>query len=150
MKDKVQLEATYPQSPEKIWRALTESDKLSRWLMPTDFKPLIGYRFRLETSNEAFVRGKVIEVDEGKLIAFTWDDEDEGESVVVWRVQPVDGGTRVSVEHRPVEAPVVNCLAIDRYFNWAYALRHNLPGLLRLLEGLERTPQAPIVYAEVI
>jgi uncharacterized protein YndB with AHSA1/START domain len=148
MKDKVQLEATYPQSPDKVWKALTESEKVSRWLMPTDFKPLIGYHFRLETSSGAHVRGKVIEVEVGKLIAFTWNDEDDGESVVVWRVEPVDGGTRVSVEHWPVETPAVNCLRIDNYFNWSYALRHNLPGLLKLLEHIDRTPRAPVVYAE--
>jgi uncharacterized protein YndB with AHSA1/START domain len=142
MKDTVQLEATYPHPPERVWKALTESDKLSRWLMPNDFRPLIGYRFRLETPAGAIVKGKVIEVEDQALIAFTWNDEDDGESVVVWRLEPVDGGTRVSVEHRPVETPEVTRIPIDAYFNWRYALRHRLPGLLALLRGVERHSSA--------
>lgn len=138
MRETVQLEATYPHPPERVWKALTQSDKLSRWLMPTDFQPLIGFRFRMESPGGAAIRGKVIEIEDHQLIAFTWDDEDDGESVVVWRLEPVDGGgTRVSVEHRPVEPAEVTRIPIDAYFNWRYALRHNLPGLLALLRGLE-------------
>jgi hypothetical protein len=151
MKDKVELEATYPHPPERVWMALTESGALAEWLMPTDFKPLIGYRFRMSRADSAPIRGKVIEVEEGRLLAYTWEDGESGqESKVVWSLVPVDGGTHVHLEHIPIEAPVVNCIATESYFNWLYALRHSLPGLLMLLAARERSPAAPIVYVEEV
>lgn len=136
MKDKVELDAVYPHPPERVWEALTDPAALAHWLMPADFKPLIGFRFRMDRPDGDAVKGKVIEVQEGKLLAYTWDDGESDEpSVVVWRLDPTDGGTRVSLEHRYVETPEVTCLPMDRYFNWSYAIRHRLPGLLALLAG---------------
>ncbi|HWA83253.1 MAG TPA: SRPBCC domain-containing protein [Fimbriimonadaceae bacterium] len=150
MKDRIQLEAQYPHPPERVWEALTTTQALGTWLMPTDFKPLIGYRFRFERAEGSPVRGKVTDVEANRLLAYTWRDEDEGESsLVVWTLEPTDGGTRLRLEHLPIEEPIVTCLAVDNYFNWEYALRHGLPGMLRLLAGLESgRPRAPIVYVQ--
>jgi uncharacterized protein YndB with AHSA1/START domain len=147
MKDKVELEATYPHSPELVWQALTDPAALSQWLLPADFKPLIGFRFRLDRPNADAIKGKVIEVEEGRLLAYTWDDGEAPEpSVVCWTLNPTGDGTRLRLEHRYVETPEVNCIPIDNYFNWSYAIRYSLPGLLVLLSHRLRSPQPPIVY----
>jgi uncharacterized protein YndB with AHSA1/START domain len=148
MKDRVQLEAVYPQPPERVWQALTDPEVLSQWLMPTDFKPMIGYRFRLDRPGQSAVRGKVLEVEPGKLLSFTWeDDEEEGQpSLVVWSLDPHDGGTKLTVEHRPLEQPAVTCIAVDLYFNWRQALKRGLPFALRLLAA--RMTRPPIVYVD--
>jgi uncharacterized protein YndB with AHSA1/START domain len=147
MTERLQLEATYPHPPERVWKAITDPEAMSAWLMPTNFKPLIGYRFRMERLDAAAITGKVIEVDEGKILAYTWDDGEAGEgSKVIWTLEPVDGGTRVRLEQVAIEAPVVNVIATESYFNWLYALRHGLPGLLRILAAHDRTPKPPIVY----
>lgn len=147
MKEKIEIDATFRESPEQVWEALTDSEALSMWLMPTDFKPLIGYRFRLERSGQTAIEGKVIEVEPQRLLAYTWRDEEDGPpSKVIWTLEPKVGGTHLRLEHIAIEEPVVNCLAIDNYFNWMYALRHSLPGLMRLLQGLDRMPRVPITY----
>src|SRR2546423_1477619 len=150
MKDKVELEIEYPHSPETVWRALTDPAALREWLLPTDLRPLIGLRFRMERGESHPITGKVIEVEEGKLLAYTWDDGESPEpSVVCWTLDPTEGGTRVRLEHRYVETPVVTCIPIDAYFNWRYVLRHSLPGLLALLAGSGGAlPRAPIVYVD--
>jgi uncharacterized protein YndB with AHSA1/START domain len=33
-----------------VWRALTDSDLLARWLMPNDFRPVPGHRFSFRTT----------------------------------------------------------------------------------------------------
>lgn len=148
MKDKVQIAATYPHPPERVWEALTDPEALAKWLLPNDFKPLIGFRFRFLREG-ARIEGKVTDVEPGKLLAYTWkDDDDEQPSMVVWSLRPDGGGTRVELEHFPLEEPVVTCLVVDNYFNWEYALRNSLPGLLRLLAGQNRTPRPPIVYVD--
>ena len=34
---------------EQVWRALTDPDLLARWLMPNDFKPVVGHQFTFRT-----------------------------------------------------------------------------------------------------
>jgi uncharacterized protein YndB with AHSA1/START domain len=149
MKDKVQLEAFYPHPPERVWQALTDAKALSHWLMPTDFRPILGFRFRFDGPEKA-VEGKVTDVEAARLLAYTWRDEDEGQaSLVIWRLEPKDGGTQLRLEHVALEEPEVTCLQpVEAYFNWLYALRHSLPGMLILLSRLGRMPRAPIVYVD--
>ena len=148
MKDKIELDAVYPHPPERVWRALTDPAALGGWLMPGEFKPLIGFRFRFDRPSGEAVKGKVIEVEEGQLLAYTWDDGETKEpSVVVWTLAHESDGTRVRLEHRYVETPEVTCLQLPTYFNWRYALRHRLPGLLALLAGGMIQPRPPVFYA---
>ena len=145
MKDKVELDAVYPVSPSVVWQALTDPAAMRDWLMPSDFQPLIGFRFRFERADGRPVTGRVIEVDKEKLLAYTWDDGESPEpSVVCWQLDPTEDGTRVRLEHRYVETPVVNCIPMPWYFNWRYAMRHSLPGLLALLAGGQARP--PVFY----
>jgi uncharacterized protein YndB with AHSA1/START domain len=137
MNEDVRLEAFYPHPPECVWQALTEAGALGRWLMPTNFEPVIGFRFRLTKPDGSKINGKVTDVEEGRLLAYTWDDEDGQASLVAWQLTPKDGGTELRLQHMQIEEPEVNCLAIDRYFNWRYALLHRLPGLLALLAAQE-------------
>ena len=32
---------TFPHAPEKLWRALTESQLIAQWLMNNDFVPVV-------------------------------------------------------------------------------------------------------------
>jgi uncharacterized protein YndB with AHSA1/START domain len=148
MKDNVELDATYPHPPSRVWQALTDPAALAQWLLPSDFKPLIGFRFRLDRPDGDAIQGKVLEVEEGKLLAYTWDDGESPEpSVVCWSLDPVEGGTRVRLEHRYVETPAVTCIPMDAHFNWSYAMRHSLPGLLALLAGNGGVlPRPPVLY----
>jgi len=43
------VERTLPHSRQKIWRMLTEPDLISQWLMPNDFQPIAGHRFKFHT-----------------------------------------------------------------------------------------------------
>jgi hypothetical protein len=148
MKNKVELDELFPHPPERVWQALTDAGALSHWLMPTDFQPLIGYRFRLQRPSGSAVSGRVIDAVTERLLAYTWEDDEEGQtSKIVWTLDPVEGGTRLRLEQVLIEEPAVTCLAIDSYFNWSYALRYSLPGLLQLLKGGVKL-RPPIVYID--
>lgn len=136
MKDTVKLEMTYPQSADQVWEALTNPNALKEWLMPADFEPLIGFRFRFLPSSGKEIRGKVLDVEKGGLLAYTWDDGETAEpSVVVWRLEETKDGTRLVLEHRYVETPEVTCIPMVNELNWRFALRYRLPSLLRILAG---------------
>ncbi|SBT43947.1 SRPBCC family protein [Micromonospora auratinigra] len=64
--------------PARMWRALTDSDLLARGLMPNDFRPLPGHRFRLRTTPrpgqgfDGVVDCEVLEIDEPRRTRWAW------------------------------------------------------------------------------
>lgn len=149
MKDKLILEAFYPDPPERVWKALTGSGALSRWLMPAQFEPKIGFRFQFEGLNRgktANVKGVVLEAESPHRLAYTWEDgDDDAPGVVAWTLRPQDGGTHLTLEHLPTASPQPYVM-IEASLNWSYALNRSLPSVLRLLQSQERYPRVPIVY----
>ena len=149
MKDKLSFEAFFPDPPERVWRALTDPAALSRWLLPTNFQPRIGFHFQFRSIGRGkgnAVEGMVLEAHEPQRLAYTWDDgEDDTRGVVCWTLKPTDGGTHLTLEHLPAEEPQPYVL-IEANANWSYALHVSLPILLRLMRREARRPPTPMVY----
>ena len=149
MKDKLTLEAFYPDPPERVWRALTNSGALSRWLMAAEFEPKIGFRFQFDGLNRgktSNVQGVILEAESPRRLSYTWEDgEDDAPGVVAWTLRPLDGGTHLTLQHLPSEQAMPYML-IEASLNWSHALSGSLPTLLRLLQAEERYPRVPIVY----
>jgi uncharacterized protein YndB with AHSA1/START domain len=145
MKDKLTYEAFYPHPPERVWQALTDAKALGLWLMPTDLKPQVGFRFQF-ADGELKVTGEVLAVDEGKTLAYTWEEGESGTpSVVTWSLTPKDGGTELRLEHQVLE-PEEPYVLIEACPNWRFALHASLPVALALLRAYAARPPVPIVY----
>ena len=107
---KVTLERVYPHAPDRVWRALTEKEALAEWLLPTDFEPEPGrpFQFRQDDGGDV-IDGSVVEVEEARRLSYTWRAEPEQPpTVVTWTLEPVEGGTRVRLEHDPAPVRTVN------------------------------------------
>ncbi len=128
MKEKLTFKVFYPHAPERVWQAITDPAALAEWLMPNNFKPQIGLRFRM--SGFRSISGSVLEVEEGKRISYTWDDGEAGSpSVVRWTLNPKPGGTELVLEHEA--APEVpSYVLIEAAPNWRAALGTYLPRTL--------------------
>ncbi len=100
MKRELSFEKVYPQSPEEVWHALTDSTALARWLMENDFEPRPGHRFHFRMKSrlgfERRIPCEVLKVDEPRLLSYTWGSKG---SIVTFRLEAVDGGTRLELEH---------------------------------------------------
>nr|BFE87558.1 hypothetical protein GCM10020093_101590 [Planobispora longispora] len=74
----IEVDEFLPHPPAKVWRALTDSDLLARWLMPNDFKPVVGHRFTFATQPvprvgfDGIIRCEVLEIDDGRLLRIGW------------------------------------------------------------------------------
>ncbi|MCF6112582.1 SRPBCC family protein [Mesorhizobium muleiense] len=90
----VEREVAFP--PEKIWRALTQSDLIEEWLMKNDFKPNEGHRFNL-SADWGTVDCQVQAVEPNKTLSYTWDTKDL-RSVVTWTLTPTSTGTHLRME----------------------------------------------------
>ena len=105
----IRRELKLPQSPEAVWRALTDSAALAEWMYPNDFEPRVGHRFtfrvppkpRLEKG--LVVRCEVLTCVPPSELAFTWVVDGFLNTRVSYRLDPDGAGTRVLFEHTGFE-----------------------------------------------
>jgi len=97
---------------EKVWRALTTTERIADWLMANDFAPQIGHRFRLTGEAMPGWRGwancEVLEMEPPSRMVWAWWAEDEDrETRVTFELTPDGNGTRLILTHRGEETPIL-------------------------------------------
>ena len=103
----VERETLIEASPDEVWEALTDEDRLEEWLAPdVDLDPQEGGEIAVRDGDEER-SGTVETYEEGERFAFTWSRPGEGESFVQFTIEAVPAGTRVKV----VETPMAVALA---------------------------------------
>jgi uncharacterized protein YndB with AHSA1/START domain len=107
----ITVEQVLPYAVDKIWRTLTTSELLMKWLMPNDFQPTVGHRFNFRTKPigdwDGVVHCEVLACDPPQLLRYSWkggadtnpDFGSKLDSVVTWTLTPVEGGTQVRMVH---------------------------------------------------
>jgi uncharacterized protein YndB with AHSA1/START domain len=128
------VERALPFPPEKVWKALTRAELVSRWLMPTDFRLEAGATFTFTTRPmgdwDGVVRCEVQEVRPCELLRYSWaggPSRSRLDTVVTWTITPAGEGSHVRMEHtgfRPEDEP-------------AYAAMS--PGWTRVVERLDQS-----------
>lgn len=107
------VDEVLPHTPEAIWKALTTSDLIGRWLkMPTTgFEPVNGKRFTFKTTAagawDGVIQCEVLEVIPNQRLVYAWKGGHEGnvgygaplDTVVTWTLSRVDNGTRLRLVH---------------------------------------------------
>ena len=99
----IRLDYDLKSPPEKVWRALTQSDLLARWLMPNDMVAKTGHKFQFKSPTppganwDGIVKCEVLEATASKRLRLTWVGGGL-DSVVSWTLTPTAGGTRLHVE----------------------------------------------------
>lgn len=99
----ITVERDYPFPADRLWRALTDPALMADWLMKTDFAPQIGRDFTLTGDWGGVVQGRVLSLDPGRSLSYTWDFPSDDpahdlRSVVTFTLTEVPGGTRLVVE----------------------------------------------------
>jgi uncharacterized protein YndB with AHSA1/START domain len=135
----ITVEKMLPYAPEKIWRTLTRSDLIAKWLMPNDFAPVIGHRFTFRTAPlgdwDGIVHCEVLACEPPRLLRYSWKGGADNNpaygsrlnSEVTWTLTPVEGGTHVRMVHDGFVFPG-NQFAFDAMS----------PGWARVLDGVAR------------
>jgi uncharacterized protein YndB with AHSA1/START domain len=95
------VEKEMPHPPEKIWRALTQSTLMEKWLMNNDFQPVVGHRFSFRATPVPNWNGvidcEVLEVEPNSRLSYTWGSMGM-KTIVAWTLTPTKGGTHVRME----------------------------------------------------
>jgi uncharacterized protein YndB with AHSA1/START domain len=89
-------------TPEEVWEALTDEDRLEEWLAPeVELDPTEGGEIAVRDGDD-HRNGTVETVEENERFAFTWSRPGEGESFVEFTIEPLPGGSRVRVVETPI------------------------------------------------
>jgi uncharacterized protein YndB with AHSA1/START domain len=90
----VEREIVFPSSPEEVWEALTEPERLEEWFandVELDAREGGEGVFRWDDGEER--HAVVREAEPGVRLVLDWDDDGR----VVLELEPVEGGTRLHV-----------------------------------------------------
>jgi uncharacterized protein YndB with AHSA1/START domain len=106
--DHVERETLLPASPDEVWEALTDDDRLSEWLAEeVELDPVEGGDLRVREAGGEIREGTVETVVEPERLAFTWGSPHEEPSHVDFRMEPAEGGgTRLVVRETRIAGPV--------------------------------------------
>ena len=111
MTNTITRELKFPQSPENVWRALTDSATLAEWMYPNDFEPRVGHHFTFNVPAKPgkfdglIVRCEVLKCVRPSELVFSWvvGEVNELNTRVSYRLEPDAEGTRVLFEHSGFE-----------------------------------------------
>jgi uncharacterized protein YndB with AHSA1/START domain len=93
----------YAHPQEKVWKLLTDSAELERWLMPNDFVPEIGRSFTMTAPRrpgfDGVIRCRVLELEPPRRMRWSWQSGSM-ESTVTFELAPTTTGTRLTLRHQ--------------------------------------------------
>ena len=99
--ESLSFEFDLPHSPAKVWRALTDAELLSEWLLPVmglELEP--GAAFTLKAPPQpgwdGTVSCRMLEVDPQEKLSYAWVVGDI-DTVVTFTLTPTESGTRLSL-----------------------------------------------------
>jgi uncharacterized protein YndB with AHSA1/START domain len=100
----VRFERRYDATPDELWSALTEPDRLGRWLADVaDLELRVGGRFLLrwqESDGTQETDGTILALEPGKLLELNWTYPGEPDSVARFELMPDGDGTILVLDHR--------------------------------------------------
>ncbi len=97
--------------PDRVWRFLTQPDELEKWFHRSDVVLEEGLDYCLfGDDGDRLCWGHVIEAKEPSLLRYTFTHNylQQHETTVTWRLEPIEGGTRLSLVHDGFEGGPVS------------------------------------------
>ena len=96
----IAFEFDLPHAPEKVWRALTQPDLLSEWLLPTigsAIEPGAEFSFKAPPKPgwDGTVNCRFLEIEKHRKLSYSWVVGDFLDTVVTFTLTPTDAGTRL-------------------------------------------------------
>ena len=96
----IAFEVDLPHAPEKVWRALTDPELLSQWLLPVvglELGPGAAFAFRAPPKPgwDGTVNCRFLEIEAHRKLSYTWVVGDFIDTVVTFTLTPSASGTRL-------------------------------------------------------
>ena len=97
----ISFEFDLPHSPEKVWRALTDPELLTQWLLPAiglELEPGAEFMFKTQPYPgwDGTVNCRFLEIEPQRKLSYTWTVPFL-DTVVTFTLEPTATGTRLSL-----------------------------------------------------
>jgi uncharacterized protein YndB with AHSA1/START domain len=100
----------FQQPASEVWEYLTNPELIERWLMKSDFQPIVGHKFRFahvpknESNYKGIVDCEVLEVEPFNKLSYSWNGTTKDgnrvfHSKVEWTLLSRDNGTELQLQH---------------------------------------------------
>jgi uncharacterized protein YndB with AHSA1/START domain len=110
--DEVRFETELDAPPEKVWRALTVPEFVSRWLAPSDIRPEEGHAFRLK-GEDGEIECETVEAKPPHVLSYSWRERGGPDSLVRFHLAGTEaGGTRLTIVHSGLARPAMPTLRV--------------------------------------
>ena len=102
----VRFDRWYPFPPAELWAALTDADRMRRWLgAEVRIEGVPGGEVRLQWEGGDEMHGVITVFEPERLLEYTWSEDALGvESVVRFELRPEQSGTALVLQHTRVPA----------------------------------------------
>ncbi|WP_373648994.1 SRPBCC domain-containing protein [Schlesneria sp. DSM 10557] len=140
MTESIRRELYFPQSRERVWKAITDRAALAEWMYPNNFEPSVGHRFQFHVPPKPqigfdglVVECEVTECEPPHLLKFSWNaGEPIVDTHVSFRLEPFNEGTQVYFEHSgfDLSRPYADRAFEGAQYGWAKMLEKQLAALL--------------------
>lgn len=95
----ISIDFKFKSSREKVWEALTDPEILAEWVMPNDFKPIVGHRCQFHNEEIGLtVDSEVLAVEVHDRLSYTWVGGPL-DTVVTWTLTEESEGTNLHLHH---------------------------------------------------
>jgi uncharacterized protein YndB with AHSA1/START domain len=84
-----------PHPPARVWRALTEPERLAAWWTTGEVAPVVGHEFSLDMGPWGQAPCKVLQVEPERLFAYSFT----ADWTLTWRLEAEGHGTRLFLTH---------------------------------------------------
>jgi uncharacterized protein YndB with AHSA1/START domain len=147
----IRKEVFYPHPPEHVWIALTDPRAIAEWLMPNNFKPEVGHKFRFQTDPQFGCENQttceVVECTPPTRLAYTWQIHYPGKPaaepmLVSWTLTPRDSGTHLLFEQSAYRGPRALFTRFSMNMGWGMMHKRLLPKVLANIKDNRFTPGA--------
>lgn len=127
----IELEQFLPHPPERVWRALTDSKLVERWLMPNDLQPRVGHRFTFDTGTWGTTDCEVLDVEDNRLLRIAWRNHPL-DTILTWTLEPERDGTRLRMVHEgfDLDDPAQRAALDGMSSGWPTIVAERLPHVL--------------------
>ncbi len=142
-------EAFYEYPPEAVWIALTDRHALAEWLMPNNFEPVLGHKFRFQYDKvplcgEGLVECEVLEIEKPRLLVLSWMNTVAAGKPqpptmrVSFTLTPEQGGTRLVLEQTGLEGQPW-WIPLMMNMGWGTMLKRWVPKVLKNVNAAKGT-----------
>ncbi len=108
------FEHVFDKPIDRVWRAITDRRGLKTWLLDTNFVAELGREFEMWCTNDDggvdTYNCRVLELQPPAKMVWSWvlaGREAEGETLVEFKLEEVEGGTRLTLSHSGDREPRV-------------------------------------------